>query len=126
MKTVGNFIDGQVCLSSSNQTVDVHNPASGRMLSELLASDSTSQYFLGCSSVLSLICIVTFLVEKTLKRRKEEEADMDARTPNKKICGSVALRLRRGKDSPRITAFYTKILWIFFQICVGLSIKFDR
>ncbi|RTF95139.1 CoA-acylating methylmalonate-semialdehyde dehydrogenase [Serratia marcescens] len=31
MKTVGNFIDGQVCLSSSNQTVDVHNPASGQV-----------------------------------------------------------------------------------------------
>jgi malonate-semialdehyde dehydrogenase (acetylating)/methylmalonate-semialdehyde dehydrogenase len=31
MKTVGNFIGGQVCLSSSNQTVDVHNPASGQV-----------------------------------------------------------------------------------------------
>lgn len=31
MKTVGNFIDGQVCLSSSNQTIDVHNPASGQV-----------------------------------------------------------------------------------------------
>jgi len=31
MKTVGNFIGGQVCLSSSNQTVDVHNPATGQV-----------------------------------------------------------------------------------------------
>lgn len=31
MKIVGNFIDGQVCPSSSNQSVDVHNPATGQV-----------------------------------------------------------------------------------------------
>lgn len=40
-KSVGNFIGGQVCLSSSNQTVDVHNPATGRVERRVTQSTAT-------------------------------------------------------------------------------------
>lgn len=41
MKTMGNFIGGQVCMSSSNQTVDVHNPATGQVERRVTQSTAT-------------------------------------------------------------------------------------
>ncbi|NIG63031.1 MAG: aldehyde dehydrogenase family protein [Serratia symbiotica] len=41
MKTMGNFIGGQVCLSSSNQTVEVHNTATRQVERRVTQSTAT-------------------------------------------------------------------------------------
>ncbi|BFO12500.1 hypothetical protein GGER_50100 [Serratia rubidaea] len=107
MKIVGNFIDGQVCPSSSNQSVDVHNPATGQVERQVTQStaaevkqaiDVAHRAFAGWSQTTPLRrARIMFNFKALLEQHREELAQLIV-SEHGKVYSDALGELTRGME----------------------------